>query len=75
METWRYFPEESVNLLNFFTIKLFVDGSEIMRQEVCLNWKFVADFWRSNAVFREKMQILNFVLTAKGLKPSRQVWG
>jgi hypothetical protein len=30
-----------------------------------LESKFVADFWRSNAVFREKMQILNFVSITK----------
>jgi hypothetical protein len=44
MENWRYFPEKSTNPENFFTIRLFDDGSAIMPQEVCLNRKFVADF-------------------------------
>jgi hypothetical protein len=32
-ENWRYFPEKSTNPENFFTMRLFDDGSEIMRRK------------------------------------------
>jgi hypothetical protein len=31
-------------ILQIFTIRMFANGSEIMPQEVCWNWKSVADF-------------------------------
>jgi hypothetical protein len=47
------FSEKSTNLKNFF-IKLFDDGCAIMLLEAGLTRKFVADLWRSNALFRVK---------------------
>jgi hypothetical protein len=55
-KNWRHSPEKSTNLENFFTMRLFDDGSKTVLQEVHLHRKFMADnvagFWRSDAVFR-----------------------
>jgi hypothetical protein len=44
MENWRYFPEKSINLESFFTVKLVDDSCTILLQQVYLNRNFVADF-------------------------------